>query len=96
VFRLVSSGHGAGLTGWGMLNAMPLDVVLDFSYGIIVENADKDQRAEIDRSLAELDEPSATKMVEIVKRDGTVVQVTEKRLAEIRSNVASISQMKRR
>jgi hypothetical protein len=73
---------------------MALDVLLDVGYGMLVENADEKDRLEIDRTLADLDAPSDEKMVEVEKRDGTTVMISEKRLAEIQSNVANIAQMR--
>jgi hypothetical protein len=73
---------------------MALDVLLDFGYGMLVENADEKDRLEIDRTLADLDAPSDEKMVEVEKRDGTTVMISEKRLAEIQSNVANIAHMR--
>jgi hypothetical protein len=73
---------------------MALDVLLDVGYGMLVENADEKDRLEIDRTLADLDAPSDEKMVEVEKRDGTTVMISEKRLAEIQSNVANITHMR--
>jgi hypothetical protein len=97
VFRLVSSGTPhLGLTGWGLLNAMSLDVLLDFGYGMLVENADEKQREDIDRSLAALDAPDPDKMVEITRGDGTTVMISEQRLADIQANITNIASMRQR
>ena len=97
MFRLVSSGTPhLGLTGWGLLDNVAIDVLLDFTYGMLAENADAKERAKLDASLAALDAPSASKMVEVVKSDGTTVTISEKRLAEIQANVANIANMRAR
>jgi hypothetical protein len=74
---------------------MAFDVLIDFGYGLMVEGADEKQRAEIDRALADLDAPSADRMVEVEKLDGTTVMISEKRLAEIQSNVTNITSMRK-
>lgn len=97
MFRLVSSGvRHRGLTGWGLLDTIALDVLLDFVYGMLVENADSKERAKLDDSLARLDEPSDTRMVEVTKYDGSKIWITEKRLAEIQANVTNIAHMRAR
>lgn len=95
MFRLVSSGTPhLGLTGWGLLDTFSVDVVLDFAYGMLVENADTKDREALDRSLAELDAPSAEKMVDVGLHDGTTVRISESRLAELQANATNIRHMK--
>jgi hypothetical protein len=97
VFRLVSSGNPhLGLTGWGLFDTFSLDVLIDFVYGMLVENADEKERAKIDASLASLDAPRADRMVEVVKHDGTTIKISEKRLAELQANVTNIAHMRAR
>lgn len=97
MFRLVSSGvRHRGLTGWDILDTVSLDVLLDFVYGMLAENADAKEREKLDRSLAALDEPRGDKMVEITRRDGSTMWITEKRLAELQANVTNIAHMRAR
>lgn len=100
MFRLVNAGYAPpGLTGWGILNATALDVLLDYAYGLLIERSDAKQRRQLDATLRAMDTgrtPSGSKIVEVTKRDGTVVRLTEARLEEIRSKITRIDRMGRR
>ena len=103
MFRLVSSGYATpGLTGWGILNETSLDVLLDFTYGMIIEHADEKERRRFDRSLEVLDASSAgrrgknrARLVQVTKSDGRTITISEDRLDEIRTNITRLSTWKR-
>jgi hypothetical protein len=66
-------------------------VLLDLAYGEIVTGANEEQRAEIDRRLAEIseeyDNPSEEQLVEVKRKStGEVIQISEARLAQLRRN----------
>lgn len=85
--RLVCSGLARQeQTGRELLDAIALDVMLDFAYGEIVREASAEQRKEIDDKLAALDAPALAHTVEKVLSSGKVVRISEARLARIRKN----------
>lgn len=56
---------------------------------MLVDGLDGEQRQQVVEKLAELDrkpEPSGEELVEVTKRDGTVVSITAARLAQLRRN----------
>jgi hypothetical protein len=99
MFRLVCSGHNAlGQSGRIFLDSMSLDVLLDFGYGMLVEHAEPKEREKLDRSLRALDAPnySNSRKVEVARRDGSTVFVTEARLAQLQANVTNINAMRQK
>jgi hypothetical protein len=75
---------------------MALDLLLNYGYGLLVDGAEKKEREKIDRTLANLDAPSAERMVPVEKTDGTTVMVSEQRLAELQANASNIRHMRAR
>lgn len=89
--RLVCSGYGVpGQTGWQLLNSLALDVLIDLAYGMIVEGADEKQKKEFDQQLARYDRARPERddgpKVEVTRHDGTVVQISKKRLERLQRN----------
>jgi hypothetical protein len=97
VHRLVCSGLARqGQTGRQLLDAISLDVLLDFAIGEITAGLEPKQREEMMRQIAALDPVAEDRTIEVTKRDGTVIQISEARLARLRKNAAGIQNYRRR
>lgn len=75
---------------------MSIDVLTDFAYGMLMENRDEKERKQVDELLArvvEAAQPSAP--VRVPRADGSVVYITEARLAQIRRNMGGMGRISR-
>jgi hypothetical protein len=90
VHRLVCSGYARpGQTGWGLLDSLALDVVLDVAFTEIITGSQHEEaRQLVSEQLDEIDAVQPP-LVEVTKSDGTVIQISEARLAQIRRNAGA-------
>lgn len=87
-----------GQTSRQLLDSVSLDVLLHFSYGLMVEGAEPEERKRLDDELARMDVELADERRTVTKTlsDGRVVQISEARLARIRANVRGMQEISKR